>query len=122
MPVSQSACLLHQHAPRTTTKRDPLALRRRPARHRRAADRVAETDHARDCLPAVLAKPSVRPAAAGTCARAAVRCACVRVGVGEAEAREDRRSAVGVREHEDVGECVDVRRRGGLEVARVLCI
>ncbi len=103
---------------RTTAKRDPLALRGRPVRHRRAADGVAEPDHTRDRLPAVLAEPPVRAAAARACACAAVRRAGVRAG--EAVAREDGGRAVRVREREDVREGVGVRRRVAVEVAGVL--
>ena len=91
---------------RTATERDTVPGGRDPVRNSGRADLVAEADHTRDRSPAVLAKPAVR--AFGTLARAiaAVRRACIVVGVRVG--REDGGFAVRLGQREDRGKRVGV--------------
>jgi len=51
----------------TSSKSYLIRLRRNPVGYRRSANGVAETSHSRDCIPTMLAKPSI--SAAYPCAR-----------------------------------------------------
>ena len=103
---------------RTSPECNPLRARSDPVRDPRLADGVVERDHAGHGGPPVLAEPPLRAAAPGTRTCTPVGRACIRAG--EAEARENGRRAVRVREREDVRERVRVGRGLAVQVAGVL--